>query len=167
MTGAVTDILSSPTARHLSDGYVLFDNDDVQRKVQGPVVVEDVGLDCRDDTATLEAARAFRRGIPETSNGLPAGAEALSLYQGGHNDLFCLTKPYFVGQAALAPAYYRSDKKDFVWREPADAPLRRTPLYETHQKLTRKIIPFAGWEMPVWYTGVGQEHSAVRLTWGC
>ena len=152
--------------RGLSDGYVLFDNDDIQRKVQGPVVVEDVGLDCRDDTATLEAARAFRRGIPETSNGLPAGAEALSLYQGGHSDLFCLTKPYFVGQAALAPAYYRSDKKDFVWREPADAPLRRTPLYETHQKLTRKIIPFAGWEMPVWYTSVGQEHSAVRRAAG-
>jgi len=152
--------------RGLSDGYVLFDSDDIQRKVQGPVVVEDVGLDCRDDTATLEAARAFRRGIPETSNGLPAGAEALSLYQGGHNDLFCLTKPYFVGQAALAPAYYRSDKKDFVWREPADAPLRRTPIYETHQKLTRKIIPFAGWEMPVWYTSVGQEHSAVRQAAG-
>ena len=152
--------------RGLSDGYVLFDNDDIQRKVQGPVVVEDVGLDCRDDTATLEAARAFRRGIPETSNGLPAGAEALSLYQGGHSDLFCLTKPYFVGQAALAPAYYRSDKKDFVWREPADAPLRRTPLYETHQKLTRKIIPFAGWEMPVWYTSVGQEHSTVRRAAG-
>ena len=148
--------------RGLSDGYVLFDNDDVQRKVQGPIVVEDLDLDGCEDAATLEGARAFRREAADSSDDLPAGTDALSLYQGGHSELFCLTKPYFVGQAALVSVRPKSDKKDFIWQEPADAPLRRTPLYETHQKRTRKIIPFAGWEMPVWYTSVSEEHSAVR-----
>lgn len=40
--------------------------------------------------------------------------------------------------------------------------LRRTPLYEQHQELGAKLVPFAGWEMPVTYEGVREEHSAVR-----
>jgi aminomethyltransferase len=43
-----------------------------------------------------------------------------------------------------------------------DAPLRRTPLFEQHQDLGAKLVPFAGWEMPVTYEGVKEEHSAVR-----
>jgi aminomethyltransferase len=43
-----------------------------------------------------------------------------------------------------------------------DAPLRRTPLFEQHQVLGGKLVPFAGWEMPVTYEGVKEEHSAVR-----
>jgi aminomethyltransferase len=43
-----------------------------------------------------------------------------------------------------------------------DAGLRRTPLYEQHQQLGAKIVPFAGWEMPVTYEGIREEHSAVR-----
>ncbi|HEX5525851.1 MAG TPA: glycine cleavage system aminomethyltransferase GcvT [Solirubrobacterales bacterium] len=39
---------------------------------------------------------------------------------------------------------------------------RRTPLYELHQELGAKIVPFAGWEMPVAYEGIREEHSAVR-----
>jgi aminomethyltransferase len=39
---------------------------------------------------------------------------------------------------------------------------RRTPLYEQHQELGAKIVPFAGWEMPVTYEGIREEHSAVR-----
>jgi aminomethyltransferase len=42
------------------------------------------------------------------------------------------------------------------------AALRRTPLYERHEELGAKIIPFAGWEMPVSYEGIREEHSAVR-----
>lgn len=150
--------------RGLSDGYILFD-DDVQRKVQGPAVVEDLDLDGCDDAAALKTARTFRE-TADSSDGLPAGADALSLYQNGHSDLFCLTKPYFVGQSALAGELSRSNKQDFVWREPKGALPRRTPLYETHKSLTRKIIPFAGWEMPVWYTGVSEEHAAVRKAAG-
>ncbi len=40
--------------------------------------------------------------------------------------------------------------------------LHRTPLYECHAKLGAKLAPFAGWEMPVTYEGVREEHSAVR-----
>jgi glycine cleavage system T protein (aminomethyltransferase) len=40
--------------------------------------------------------------------------------------------------------------------------LRRTPLYERHEELGAKLVPFAGWEMPVSYEGVKEEHSAVR-----
>jgi aminomethyltransferase len=40
--------------------------------------------------------------------------------------------------------------------------LRRTPLYEQHVELGAKIVPFAGWEMPVTYEGIREEHSAVR-----
>src|SRR6201996_5847702 len=42
------------------------------------------------------------------------------------------------------------------------AALRRTPLYEQHEELGAKIVPFAGWEMPVLYEGIKEEHSAVR-----
>jgi aminomethyltransferase len=41
--------------------------------------------------------------------------------------------------------------------------LRRTPLYEQHVELGAKVVPFAGWEMPVQYEGIREEHSAVRL----
>lgn len=44
----------------------------------------------------------------------------------------------------------------------SDAPLLRTPLYDSHVALGGKVIPFAGWEMPVQYTGIMQEHHAVR-----
>jgi aminomethyltransferase len=40
--------------------------------------------------------------------------------------------------------------------------LRRTPLYERHVALGARLVPFAGWEMPVQYQGVIPEHLAVR-----
>jgi aminomethyltransferase len=40
--------------------------------------------------------------------------------------------------------------------------LRRTPLHEKHSELGAKLVGFAGWEMPVQYEGVREEHSAVR-----
>jgi len=41
--------------------------------------------------------------------------------------------------------------------------LKRTSLYETHRALGAKLVPFAGWEMPVQYpTGIIAEHQAVR-----
>ncbi|HEX6753285.1 MAG TPA: glycine cleavage system aminomethyltransferase GcvT [Solirubrobacterales bacterium] len=38
----------------------------------------------------------------------------------------------------------------------------RTPLYEQHLQLGAKLVDFAGWEMPVQYEGIKEEHSAVR-----
>ncbi len=42
------------------------------------------------------------------------------------------------------------------------AALRRTPLFDAHRAAGAKLVPFAGWEMPVQYEGVRQEHLAVR-----
>jgi aminomethyltransferase len=43
-----------------------------------------------------------------------------------------------------------------------DPPLRRTSLHSEHVALGARIVPFAGWEMPVQYTGIVDEHQAVR-----
>jgi aminomethyltransferase len=44
--------------------------------------------------------------------------------------------------------------------------LQRTPLFAEHQSLGGKIVPFAGWELPVQYSGVIKEHQAVRTAVG-
>jgi aminomethyltransferase len=46
------------------------------------------------------------------------------------------------------------------------AALKRTPLYECHREAGGKMVPFAGWEMPVQYAGVMEEHRAVRTAAG-
>lgn len=46
-----------------------------------------------------------------------------------------------------------------------DSPVRRTALFEAHQRCGGKIVPFAGWELPVSYAGVRSETLAVRA--GC
>ena len=38
----------------------------------------------------------------------------------------------------------------------------RTPLYDNHVKLGARIVDFHGWDMPVWYTGIKEEHMATR-----
>jgi aminomethyltransferase len=44
----------------------------------------------------------------------------------------------------------------------AETVLRRTPLHDRHLAAGAKLVPFAGWEMPVQYAGVRQEHLSVR-----
>jgi len=44
--------------------------------------------------------------------------------------------------------------------------LKRTPLFERHVELGARLVPFAGWEMPVRYEGVIPEHRAVRADCG-
>jgi aminomethyltransferase len=43
--------------------------------------------------------------------------------------------------------------------------LKRTPLFDRHVDAGARIVPFAGWEMPVQYAGIRDEHLAVRT--GC
>ena len=45
---------------------------------------------------------------------------------------------------------------------PNTGTLLHTPLYDEHVRLGARMVPFAGWEMPVQYTGVIEEHNAVR-----
>src|SRR5580700_11363353 len=44
--------------------------------------------------------------------------------------------------------------------------LKRTCLFAAHQKLGAKLIDFGGWEMPVQYTSITDEHLAVRKAAG-
>ncbi len=139
--------------RGLADGYVLFDDEDVFRKVQGPAVVE----------LADEVDPALFAGIgPALAQ---AGAQAADLYQ-THPERFALKTPYFVGQNHLNSFGPQADKEEWSWTEPEDPPLKRTALYDTHKEMGGKVIPFAGWEMPVWYSSVSEEHQAVRETAG-
>jgi aminomethyltransferase len=45
-------------------------------------------------------------------------------------------------------------------------PLKRTPLFDVHVKAGAKMVPFGGWEMPVQYVGIVEEHKAVRSAVG-
>jgi aminomethyltransferase len=44
--------------------------------------------------------------------------------------------------------------------------LKRTALYEAHRRLGAKLVEFSGWEMPLYYTGIVEEHRAVRAAAG-
>jgi aminomethyltransferase len=44
--------------------------------------------------------------------------------------------------------------------------VKRTPLFDTHVRLGARMVTFADWEMPVWYSGLVAEHQAVRTAVG-
>jgi aminomethyltransferase len=44
--------------------------------------------------------------------------------------------------------------------------LKRTPLHDRHVAAGARLVPFAGWEMPVQYSGIREEHIAVRTRAG-
>lgn len=73
-------------------------------------------------------------------------------------------KPYYIGR--------QKDKQEgkplpvFEWEEKPTDELLTTPLNETHKEMGAKMVPFAGWDMPVWYSSVLEEHLAVRETAG-
>jgi glycine hydroxymethyltransferase len=154
--------------RGLGDGYIVFDEDDIFRKVEGPVVVKDLGEDVISNIQyPIPIPALDGAGTPLGSNfgSAQPSPDGLSLYEAGHASLFHVSKPYFVGQKSLEGVRPKVEKEEWQWEE-EESELKRTPLYEEHLKLTGKIIPFAGWEMPVWYTSVGEEHKAVRETAG-
>lgn len=67
-------------------------------------------------------------------------------------------KPYFIGQSTgSGPAL-----PVFEWEEKEPSELFKTRLNDLHKELGAKMVPFAGWEMPVWYSSVVEEHLATR-----
>jgi len=72
-------------------------------------------------------------------------------------------KAFFVG---MNGAHYAGPTASvlpaFSWTEPADGDLKVTPLHATHKAMKAKMVPFAGYDMPVWYSSVTDEHHAVR-----
>ena len=49
---------------------------------------------------------------------------------------------------------------------PSTERLLRTPLYPEHLRLGAKMTPFNGWEMPLYYTSILDEHKSVRAAVG-
>jgi glycine hydroxymethyltransferase len=55
----------------------------------------------------------------------------------------------------------------FAWEgDEEQAELKRTALHAIHLELDAKMAPFAGWDMPLWYSSVREEHQAVRTAAG-
>jgi glycine hydroxymethyltransferase len=132
--------------RALSDGYVRMDADDVYAKAPGPVVI-----------------RRLPHKLAAEWESRPPPSEALSDETTG----WAFHKPYWIGQKARADAPGGLESLPaFTWEEPADLPPRQTTLYDIHRRAGARLGPFAGWEMPIRYTSVQEEHLAVRQAAG-
>jgi glycine hydroxymethyltransferase len=181
-THAVNHARVAAWLRALGDGYTIFDNDELYAKIEGPLVVEDLSQSSAEVKSSVDlegqSLAAILHGLETTTwhgpdystfsgygsgSGRPTGLE---LHRSYGPEFFELRKPYFVGHRTLDPVRERPDLPSFRWEEPSGVGLRRTPLYEWHRAHTNRIIPFAGWEMPVWYTGVLDEHNAIRRAAG-
>ncbi len=71
----------------------------------------------------------------------------------------CDDKPWYI---AMPKDISKPALPEFVWEEPQNEELKRTVLHETHIAMGAKMVPFAGFDMPVWYSSVMEEHRAVR-----
>jgi glycine hydroxymethyltransferase len=71
-----------------------------------------------------------------------------------------MQKPYYVGMTKDRRT--GEEKPEFTWEAQETEELLKTPLHKTHLEMGAKMVPFAGWEMPVWYSSVLEEHRAVR-----
>ncbi len=167
--GQVTDLLQllvpkacEPRVAHwlrsLSDGFVHMDAEDTYALAPGPVVVR----------------RLSHRLAEEWPEPLPVAGAFDDETTG-----WAFHKPYWIGQKARADAPGGLQALPaFTWAEPAESeegtsssggvtpPQRQTTLYETHLAAGARMIPFAGWAMPVQYSSVQEEHLAVRQAAG-
>lgn len=73
-------------------------------------------------------------------------------------------KPYYNGITKLQPK--GKALPPFEWHEIENAGLKRTSLNETHRRLGARMVPFAGWDMPVQYSSILEEHLATRQAAG-
>jgi len=69
-------------------------------------------------------------------------------------------KPYYIG--IQKDGIKGEALPSFVWEDNEPETLLKTPLNKTHREMGAKMVPFAGWDMPVWYSSVLEEHTAVR-----
>jgi glycine cleavage system T protein len=80
-----------------------------------------------------------------------------------------LSKPFFIGQKPLlTEAEPVQPPPAFTFEPPEDEALKKTCLFAEHEKLCKpkQLVPFAGWQMPVMYAGILDEHRAVRESAG-
>jgi glycine hydroxymethyltransferase len=144
----------------LSDGYLAFDDEDIFKKIDGPVVIHDLDeYQGELDGSTLSrlegTAKAIRLPV------LKGGGEVGTIHT-RFPEQFDLSKPYFIGQRYLPGIRQQiNDKIDFIHTEKDQKPLKSC-LYEEHLKLSAQMVSFAGWKMPVRYESILEEHRAVR-----
>ncbi len=125
--------------RDLSDGFVSFNVDGKP------------DYDPRRIPGPLVISESKKK--PSPARGLPVSDE----------------KPFYIGITTAGRAEttkVAEAKPPFTWVEPAEGEPKFTRLHETHKALGAKMVPFAGWEMPVWYTSVVEEHLATRQAAG-
>ncbi len=126
--------------RSLSDGFVLFDRVDPYAKAPGPVEVQQLGAT---DTSKLRV-------------------DIKSDWRGDHTG-YASAKAYFVGINGGEYAGPKPQPKSvFTWQDGEGEALKTTTLHALHKELGAKMVPFAGYDMPVWYSSVMDEHLAVR-----
>jgi len=236
--------------RKLSDGYIIFDEEDIFAKIEGPVVVEDLKEEGKlyrtgivlygpNSSKILESLDKIKpslnslkkfyflggevKGIPAiisrinyTDNlsefkfyvhpndaprlwnlflekgknlgikpagilvrnhlrseaKLPSYKDTQSIINGSSlqktfPSYFHLPKCYFIGEKVVRKAIgsLKIKKEEFQYEEKENK-IRKTPLYQEHLKLTKRLVPFAGWMMPICYTSIDEEHRAVRESAG-
>ena len=71
-------------------------------------------------------------------------------------------KPYYVGAVSTSA---KEALPSFTWNE-SEGELKKTALNQVHRDLGGRMVPFAGWEMPVVYTSIYEEHLATRQAAG-
>ena len=69
-------------------------------------------------------------------------------------------KPYYAGWQA--DSHSGPALPPFTWDSAEPDDVLMTPLNATHREMGAKMVNFAGWDMPVWYSSVLEEHLAVR-----
>lgn len=70
-------------------------------------------------------------------------------------------KPFYIG-VGNESSVDTAPLPDFSWKEINQNAIKKTSLHSLHVKMGAKMVPFAGWEMPVWYSSVLEEHIATR-----
>lgn len=141
----------------LADGYIVFDEEDIFRKIQGPAVVETVMA----EDLPPAGDEWLRAASLETSN-----ERSIEEAYARSPEAFHLEKPYFIAQSRLIRQQPTPSLEPWSWSPPQEEALRRTPLFDAHADRASRTVPFAGWEMPVWYTSALDEHHAIRQAAG-
>lgn len=124
---------------------------------------EDFGLAATFLRALSDGYIAFGDDLPARIPGPIIIAETLEAAgKPAHGSPVNSEKAWYIGKAESTG----KPLSEFIWQKTESEALLRTPIYEEHKKLGAKLIPFAGWEMPVWYSSVVEEHVACRSTAG-
>jgi len=126
--------------RDLSDGYMSFKLDGTKdfspARVPGPFVVSDIKKAAAKKAAPIET-KALSQDKPWFIGDLPKVSD----------------EPHRIVSHDTLPA--------FTWTD-VEGELKRTALFDVHKASGGRMVPFAGWEMPVQYTGIYEEHLATR-----